>query len=70
MKPHPTTSLLLLGLLLAALLVALPAPAEIGSIAEHAAAVRTSARVADGPAADRAARRRKARRREDLASDS
>ena len=55
MKPHPTTSLLLLGLLLVALLVALPAAAEIGSIAEHAAALRTSARVADGPAADRAA---------------
>jgi hypothetical protein len=34
MKPHPTTSLLL-GLLL----VALPAAAEIGSIAEDAVAV-------------------------------
>jgi hypothetical protein len=53
MKPHPTTSLLLLGLLL----VALPAAAEIGSIAEDAVAVSTSARVADGLAADRAALR-------------
>ncbi len=34
MKPHLTTSLLLLGLLLAALLVARPAAAEIGSSAE------------------------------------
>jgi len=55
MKPHLTTSLLLLGLLLVALLVALSAAAEIGSIAEHAAAGITSARVADGPAADRSA---------------
>ena len=53
MKPQPTTSLLLLGLLLAALLVARPAAAEIGSIAEHAAAGSSSACVADGPAAYR-----------------
>ncbi len=55
MKPHPTTSLLLLGILLDVLLVALTAAAEIGSIAEDVAAVSTSARVANGPAADRAA---------------
>jgi streptogramin lyase len=36
MKPQPTTSLLLLGFVLAALLVALPAAADTGSVAEYA----------------------------------
>src|SRR5262245_7045628 len=52
MKAHPTRSLLLLGLLLVALLVGLPAAADTASVVEYAVPTRASQPVSIVPGPD------------------